>query len=174
LFSCPLIVILVAVTKAIDRQHSVLFVQERVGSGLKPLGVVKLRTMRPAGRAGWRHDPSRVTSFGKLLRRYHLDELPQLGHVLHGDLSLVGIRVLPLAVYRYLESAWSPGRFATWARAYDDGPLGLTGVHQVFRRGGKEDVQRFHRDLFYARRASLGLDLYLIWRTAISLGRARE
>jgi lipopolysaccharide/colanic/teichoic acid biosynthesis glycosyltransferase len=174
LLSGPLIVTLIAISKGLDREHSILFVQERVGPGLKPLGVVKLRTMRPAERVGWRHDPPQVTRFGRLLRRYHLDELPQLVHVLHGDLSAVGIRVLPMTVYRYLESAWSPERFAVWASAYDGGPLGLTGVHQVFRSGGKEDAQRFHRDLFYTRRASLGFDLYLIWHTVMSLGRTGE
>ena len=188
--SGPLIFLLLAIGKIVDPDHPAFFVQERVGPGLKPLGVVKLRSMhrlggkngvnasatvlRPGEASGGLHDPSRVTAFGRLLRTYHLDELPQLVHVLHGDLSLVGIRVLPLPVYRYLERTWSSERFAAWAEAYDDGPLGLTGVHQVYRKGGKEDAKRFHRDMFYTRRASLGLDLYLIWRTVVSWGRARE
>jgi lipopolysaccharide/colanic/teichoic acid biosynthesis glycosyltransferase len=78
---------------------------------------------------------------------------------------LVGIRVLPVPVYEHLRSTWSAARFERWSGCYATSRLGLTGLHQVYRRSGKEDSQRFHRDVFYARQASLGFDLYLLWKT---------
>lgn len=143
-----------------------LFSQPRVGHGGRSQQVMKLRSLRrSAGQA---------TSFGRFLRWYHLDELPQLLAVVRGRLSLVGIRILPRPVYEELRRVWSPARFARWERAYEETPLGLTGIHQVFRTERKDDPRRFHRDLFYARRATLGLDLYLLWRTLTTIGRKRD
>lgn len=146
----------------------VLFVQDRVGQkGM--VRILKLRSMlpRPANSTApaHLHEAHRVTSFGRFIRRFYLDELPQLPLVLQGTLSLVGIRVLPVPVYEHLHECWSPGRFERWSRAYHASRLGLTGMHQVYRSKGKEDIQRFHRDVFYSTHASLGFDLYLLWRT---------
>jgi lipopolysaccharide/colanic/teichoic acid biosynthesis glycosyltransferase len=147
----------------LDPHLSPIFIQRRVGHG-NTLPVVKLRSMHPAGPAGRDAGPQ-IRRFGRFMRRHYLDELPQLPEVVAGRLSMVGIRVLPREIYDALEIAWSPERFQRWSQIYARSPLGLTGVHQVFRGVDKEDRCRFHRDTFYARRASLGLDLYLIWRT---------
>lgn len=74
----------------------VFFVQERVGAGGRPFRMWKLRTMRPHS-AGLRIDPAlpgdpRVTRIGRVLRRFRVDELPQLLNVLRGDMSLIGPR----------------------------------------------------------------------------------
>ena len=66
---------------------------------------------------------------------------------------------------RIIEFREKPTGDALEAMRVDTTSLGLTGVHQVFRGPGKEDRRRFHRDMFYARHAGLGLDLYLLWRT---------
>ena len=66
---------------------------------------------------------------------------------------------------RPLSGAMSRDGKFLYVTAYDQSSLGLTGLHQILRRQGKEDERRYHRDLFYARNASLGLDLYLLWRT---------
>jgi lipopolysaccharide/colanic/teichoic acid biosynthesis glycosyltransferase len=169
--AAPVLLLLAALNKSLHPGEPAIFVQDRVGHHGQPERVVKLRSLRWSGRHG---ASGRIAPFGLFLRWYHLDELPQLIGVLRGKLSLVGIRVLPQSVYDDLREVWSPQRFAVWAHAYEETPLGLTGIHQVFRTTRKDDPKRFHRDLFYARHATLGLDLYLLWRTATTIGRRRD
>lgn len=155
-----LVFLLLVLNKLLYPRHPALFVQDRVGNAERGLRVVKIRSLVARGGV-----VQSCTALGLLMRRYFLDELPQLYQVLAGQLSMVGIRVLPRAVYDDLAASWSAERFRVWKEAYATASLGLTGFHQVFRRRGKEDSLRFHRDVFYARHASLGFDLYLLWRT---------
>jgi lipopolysaccharide/colanic/teichoic acid biosynthesis glycosyltransferase len=171
MLALPLLAVLAGLNAVLHPRQPPLFVQDRVGHGGRSERVTKLRSLRLPGR----HVPHRhSTPFGLFLRWYHLDELPQLMNVLGGRLSLVGIRILPRSVYEDLRRVWSPARFERWSRAYEETPLGLTGIHQVFRTERKDDPKRFHRDLFYARQATLGLDLYLLWRTLLTIGRRRD
>jgi lipopolysaccharide/colanic/teichoic acid biosynthesis glycosyltransferase len=102
-----------------------------------------------------RHDP-RVTAVGKILRRWSLDELPQLWNVLVGDMSLVGPRpALPEETERY-EGALR-GRLAV--------KPGLTGLWQVNGRQKLGFDDYAHYDLFYADNWSFGLDLTVLART---------
>jgi lipopolysaccharide/colanic/teichoic acid biosynthesis glycosyltransferase len=168
LFGLPLAFGLAIANKGAHPLLPAFFVQNRAGQA-SPLKIVKLRTMLPRQSQSsvpqHVHEAERVTVLGRVMRRYYLDEVPQLLLVLNGRLSLVGIRVLPLPVYEHLRSTWAAPRFERWSAWYAASRLGLTGLHQVYRRTGKEDSQRFHRDVFYARRASLGFDLYLMWKT---------
>ncbi|HZU14819.1 MAG TPA: sugar transferase [Chloroflexota bacterium] len=159
LVTAPLVALLAGVNRLLYPEFPAFYRQVRVGRR-GPLPVLKLRTM-----IEFRHTP-----LGRILRRYYLDELPQLAQVLEGDLSAVGIRVLPEEIVRELGEEWSPERYARWWATYRDTPLGLTGLHQVTRRRGKEDARRYHRDMFYARHASLAFDLYLLWRTLFARG----
>jgi lipopolysaccharide/colanic/teichoic acid biosynthesis glycosyltransferase len=163
----PLIVLLALANILLEPGRPPFFTQWRVGGRGRPMRVVKLRSMAPGGR-GPAHELRR---FGRFMRSHYLDELPQLFQVLSGQLSLVGIRVLPFEIYDLLELEWSRNRFERWRAVYEEGPRGLTGAHQTLRGLGKEDRLRFHRDMFYARRASLGFDLYLMWRTVRRAGR---
>jgi len=103
------------------------------------------------------HDP-RVTKFGRLLRKYSVDEFPQLFNVLAGDMSLVGPRPLPVE---------EVNRFDDWAhrRRLSVKP-GLTCLWQV---GGRNEVSDFKEwvrlDLEYIDHWSLWLDLKILWRT---------
>jgi lipopolysaccharide/colanic/teichoic acid biosynthesis glycosyltransferase len=161
-----LIALLVVVNRLLDPRRPALFLQDRVGQGDQALRVVKIRSMVPGSSPDTAHQiPAGCTVFGRFMRRHYLDELPQLLQVLTGRLTLVGIRVLPRDVYEGLAAGWSHERFATWRAMYATAPLGLSGAHQVFRGRGKADGRRFHRDMFYARHATLGFDLYLLWRT---------
>jgi lipopolysaccharide/colanic/teichoic acid biosynthesis glycosyltransferase len=158
-----LILLLIIVNRMLSPRRPALFRQDRVGRGGGTLRVLKVRSM--ISRPGPDAAPAVCTAFGRFIRRYYLDELPQLLQVLTGRLSLVGIRILPRNVYDGLAASWSEARFEAWSAMYAVAPLGLSGTHQVFRRTGKEDSRRFHRDMFYARHATLGFDLYLLWRT---------
>lgn len=105
------------------------------------------------------NDP-RITRLGRLLRKYSIDELPQLINILRGDMSVVGNRPLPLYEAERLTSDEYIERFMC--------PSGLTGLWQVEKRGhaGKlSPEQRKQLDIEYARKMSPWLDLKIILRT---------
>lgn len=104
-------------------------------------------------------DP-RITKVGRFIRKYSLDELPQLFNVLKGDMSIVGNRPLPLYEAELLTNDVGIERFIA--------PAGLTGLWQVEKRGagGKLSAdERKQLDVFYARNNSFWLDVKIIFRT---------
>lgn len=104
-------------------------------------------------------DP-RVTGVGQFIRKYSIDELPQLINILKGDMSIVGNRPLPLYEAELLTQDNSVERFIA--------PAGLTGLWQVQKRGdaGKLSAEeRKQLDIYYARHHSLWLDIKIIMRT---------
>ncbi len=105
------------------------------------------------------NDP-RITRLGRFLRKYSIDELPQLFNILKGDMSVVGNRPLPLYEAEHLTSDEYIERFIC--------PSGLTGLWQVEKRGeaGKlSPEQRKQLDITYAREMSFWLDMKIIMRT---------
>ena len=101
-------------------------------------------------------DAERLTSFGKLLRRTSLDELPELFNILKGDMSFVGPR--PLLV-QYLDR-YTPEQ----ARRHEVKP-GLTGWAQVNGRNAISWEEKFKLDVWYVDNWSLKLDLRILWMT---------
>lgn len=143
----------------------VLFRQPRAGKDGKTFSIYKFRTMTdergPDGEL--LPDGQRLTPFGKFLRKTSLDELPELYNILRGEMSLVGPR--PLLV-KYLP-LYSPRQ----ARRHEVLP-GLTGWVAVNGRNATDWDKRFEMDVWYVENQSLGLDLYILWRTvAVVLGR---
>jgi lipopolysaccharide/colanic/teichoic acid biosynthesis glycosyltransferase len=100
-------------------------------------------------------DP-RITRIGLFLRRYSLDELPQLFNVLLGDMSLVGPRII---------SPPELERYGQWAMNLLTVRPGLTGLWQVSGRSDVSYEDRVRLDMFYIRNYSLWLDLQLIMQT---------
>jgi lipopolysaccharide/colanic/teichoic acid biosynthesis glycosyltransferase len=103
----PLLLVLAAAV-ACDGRGGALFVQRRIGRHGKPFGLIKFRTMKPgaekAGQLTVGSGDARITATGRFLRKYKLDELPQLLNVLAGTMSLVGPRPeVPRYVARYDE-----------------------------------------------------------------------
>ena len=105
------------------------------------------------------NDP-RITKIGRFIRKYSIDELPQLINILKGDMSIVGNRPLPLYEAELLTSDEHIDRFM--------GPAGLTGLWQVEKRGeaGKLSAEeRKQLDIQYAKTFSFGLDIKIILKT---------
>jgi len=136
----------------------VFFTQQRVGRTNRTFRLLKFRTMTQASdRSGaLLPDRQRLTAFGSFLRRWSLDELPQLVNVLEGSMSIVGPR--PLLV-QYLPR-YSP----TQLRRHDVKP-GITGLAQVNGRNALSWEERFRHDVDYADNWSLALDARIIFRT---------
>lgn len=91
----PLLII-IALAISFDSRGGVFYIQTRIGKDFKPFGLYKFRTMRPdsesKGRLTIGKDDPRITRVGAFLRKYKLDELPQLINVLNGTMNLVGPR----------------------------------------------------------------------------------
>ena len=105
------------------------------------------------------NDP-RVTRVGRIIRKYSIDELPQLFNILNGDMSVVGNRPLPLYEAELLTSDEYIARFSA--------PAGLTGLWQVEKRGGTSKMSPEERkalDVEYAAKYSFWFDMKIILRT---------
>jgi sugar transferase EpsL len=140
----------------------VLFRQARAGYRAKPFTPLKFRTMSEAcdSEGNLLADPDRLTPLGSFLRRWSLDELPQLWNVFKGEMSLVGPRPL---LMEYLERYTSEQ-----ARRHDVKP-GLTGWAQLHGRQDLLFSKRFEMDVWYVDHWSFLLDLKLIFTTLLRL-----
>jgi sugar transferase EpsL len=143
----------------------VIFKQVRPGLHGKPFRLYKFRTMTDAVGVDGVPLPDfmRLTPFGKLLRKYSLDELPQLLNVLKGDLSLVGPRPL---LMEYLELYTEEQ-----ARRHLVRP-GITGWAQVNGRNGIGWDDKLKLDVWYVEHRSLPLDLRILLLTVIKVTKA--
>jgi exopolysaccharide biosynthesis polyprenyl glycosylphosphotransferase len=142
----------------------ILYRQLRVGRGQRPFTLWKLRTMRTdaeaeSGEVLAQPDDPRLTPCGAFLRRFRLDELPQLLNVLQGTMSLVGPRPeRPGFVQRYLKEV--PG----YAERFSLAP-GVTGLAQVNGEYHSSPQNKLRYDLAYAANWTLWLDLSILLRT---------
>jgi Undecaprenyl-phosphate glucose phosphotransferase len=163
--------IAVAVLIKLDSPGPVFFLQRRYGFNQQPFRIFKFRTMRTLDDGAvvpqaTRDDP-RLTRIGRWLRRWNIDEIPQLFNVLIGDMSLVGPRPHALSHDREYEQ-----RISLYARRHNVKP-GITGWAQINGfRGAIDTEEKIHKrveyDLFYIDNWSLWLDLQIIVRTALS------
>ena len=152
------VLLIVAILVRIYHGHPVFFHQQRPGYRGQPFEVTKFRTMNNA-RDSAGHllpDASRLTHLGHFLRTTSLDELPELVHVLRGEMSLVGPRPL---LMQYLER-YSPEQ----ARRHDVLP-GITGWAQINGRNALTWEDKFRLDVWYVDNWSLGLDIKILLLT---------
>lgn len=148
---------------ALSSAGPIVLRQSRMGENGRRFSMFKFRSMwqdangAAAGPHKLRADP-RVTPVGRVLRRFSLDELPQLVNVLRGDMTLVGPRPeLPELVERY--EPWQRKRFAV--------PQGMTGWWQVNGRSDKPMHLNSEDDLYYVYNYSFWLDLRILARTLL-------
>ena len=160
LITAPVVAVLALLVRLETPGHPI-YTQTRIGRDGRPFSIYKLRTMvsgaefTGAGLAIQQGD-DRITRVGALLRRYSLDELPNLWNVIRGDMSIVGPRpTIPVQVERYTER--QRGRLAV--------KPGITGWAQINGRASLPWPERIELDLWYVERRSLALDLRIIART---------
>jgi Undecaprenyl-phosphate glucose phosphotransferase len=166
----PLLLLVAAAIK-LDSAGPVLFMQRRYGFNRAPFRIFKFRSMTTMedGRnvtqatAG----DARVTRVGRFIRRYNIDELPQLINVLRGDMSLVGPRPHALVHDQQFER-----KIALYARRHNVKP-GITGWAQVNGLRGEIDSPekirlRVEHDLYYIDHWSVLLDIWIIFMTVFS------
>lgn len=144
----------------------IFFIQMRPGLDGKPFNLIKFRTMKNL-RDSWEcllPDTYRMTALGKFLRKFSLDELPELFNVVRGELSIVGPRPL---LMQYL-NRYTPEQ----ARRHKVKP-GITGWAQVHGRNAITWEEKFRHDLWYVENSNLWLDLKIILMTFLKVIRGQ-
>ncbi len=148
----------------VDDGRPVLYRQERMGRYGKRFDVLKIRTMRRDAEAATgpvlaQADDPRVTRVGRFLRKFHLDELPQLWNILRGDMSLVGPRPERPAIHD--EVAQELPQFHSRLAVMP----GLTGLAQVRGKYDTSPREKIKFDLLYSLRSSAAMDAQILLRT---------
>jgi lipopolysaccharide/colanic/teichoic acid biosynthesis glycosyltransferase len=169
---------LAAVAIKIDSQGAVLFTQKRAGKDGRPFVIYKFRTMVEGAEElleqlieldaldepmyKLKHDP-RLTRVGRFLRRWSIDELPQLFNVLRGEMSLVGPRP---------EETRIVTRYSEWHRQRLTVRPGITGPMQVNGRGNLPFEERARLEIDYIQNYALWRDVVILVKTipAVILG----
>lgn len=166
---CGIPMLVVALLIKLTSPGPAIYMQERVGLGGRRFNLLKFRTMRADAEAAtgpvWaqEHDPRR-TAFGAFLRRWSIDELPQLINVLWGDMSLVGPRPeRPYFVAKFSEE------MPSYMQRHSVLP-GLTGWAQLNGlRGNTSISMRLDFDLYYIRHWSAAFDLFIVIMTPFKM-----
>jgi len=163
------IVAFAAILIKLNSRGPIVYKQNRVGEGGKVFQIYKLRTMNLDAEKGtgavWsvKNDP-RVTDVGKVLRKTHIDEIPQLFNVIKGDMSIVGPRPERPELVRDFRSA-----IRDYEKRLKVKP-GITGVAQVWHKYDESirDVKKkIKYDLLYTKKMGLWLDLRVLAQTAV-------
>jgi exopolysaccharide biosynthesis polyprenyl glycosylphosphotransferase len=169
------LLLLIAILIRLSSRGPALYRQERIGLNNRPFSVVKFRSMvngaEDSSGPVWAsvEDP-RVTGLGRWLRRWRLDELPQLFNVIKGDMSLVGPRP---------ERSIFVNEFLTAVPLYNQrhglrpGITGWGQIHYDYAASREQTREKLEYDLFYVKNASFLLDLAILLRTTRTLVAAR-
>ncbi len=164
---------LVTIAILLDDGLPVIYRQVRSGRGGQSYRIIKFRTMRrdaeADGKPQWaQEDDERATRIGRLLRKTHLDELPQFYNVLRGDMSLVGPRAERPELIQYFQ------KHIPFYRARLLVKPGITGwaqVNQTYASTIDETITKLEYDLYYIKNRNLIIDMIILLRTpAMVLG----
>jgi lipopolysaccharide/colanic/teichoic acid biosynthesis glycosyltransferase len=150
----------------------VFFVHERIGKGGRKFSLVKFRTMDHVvpSRSEWvRDNGHRITEVGRWLRKYRLDELPQLFNVLMGHMNLIGPRPHPASNY-HLFMRNIP--FYAFRATVHPGITGWAQVRYGYANDLQEEIEKMQYDMYYIKYHSFRLDCEIIARTmaVVALG----
>ena len=159
------VMLVVAVGVKLSSPGPVIFKQERVGLNKRPFLMYKFRSMRVNGQesTGWsQNEDPRKTRFGSFIRKFSLDELPQIFNVLKGDMSLVGPRPeIPFHVEHFKEEI---PRYLVRQQVRP----GITGWAQIHDLRGDTDIaERIRYDIWYIENWTVALDVKILLRTVL-------
>ena len=157
------VVLLLMMLVFLKMGRPIFFVHQRSGWQKRPFNMFKFRTMHVEMGQGLT-DGQRITPFGLTLRRYSIDELPQLLNVLMGQMSMVGPRPL-LREYDDFYSELQNQRFLV--------KPGITGLAQISGRNNLTWDEKLRLDVEYVQRRSLWQDLKIIAKTPVVICRAQ-
>ena len=167
IISFPFLLFAIFALMISNRSTSVLFFQLRPGLNERIFKLVKIKTMNDKvdSNGNLLPDEDRVTKIGKILRKFSIDELPQLWNVLKGDMSLIGPRPLLVEYLSYYTSEQK--------RRHNVLP-GITGWAQIHGRNALQFNERFKMDVWYVDNISLKLDLFILYKTIIKIFRSED
>lgn len=176
----PLLGVLALMAKKEDG-GSAFYVHNRIGKDRRPVPLVKIRCMKKdADKEPWAEthernqtvgeagDP-RNTKLGRFMRQYELEELPQLWQVILGTIALVDIRAVTQEAADHMKILMGEFAYNEWEIAYLKGRPGLFSLNSAINNHRKHDALRKPLDLLYAEKASLGLDLFILYRTGLRM-----
>lgn len=166
----------IALAIKLDSRGPVFFVQQRAGLYRMPFDLVKFRTMHPVEgqHSEWERDnSSRITRCGRWLRRFRLDELPQLINMLRGDMNLVGPRPHPMTNLELLvltarNLSEVSGDAIPYYSLRCSVPPGITGWAQVryrYANSLEQEVEKIRYDFYYLKHLSVWLDIRILFET---------
>jgi exopolysaccharide biosynthesis polyprenyl glycosylphosphotransferase len=150
-----------------DSGWTIIFRQQRVGKGGNLFTLYKFRSMYPAADGNGDFKPAqendeRFTRVGRRLRRYRLDELPQLYNILRGDMYFIGPRPY---VPEEEEQIGQRVPFYPQRWAIKPGATGWAQVHRGYCASLEDNAEKLSYDLFYIKNMSVGLDLLILFQT---------
>lgn len=170
----PLLALIAAAIK-LDSPGPVFFVHRRVGLHGRPFALVKFRSMHPARtqRSEWAGDNSdRVTRVGRVLRKFWLDELPELWNLVRGDMNLIGPRPHPVSnwmlfsmVLRNVPCSGHSVPYCSLRALVRPGLSGWAQVRYRYANNLEEEIEKVKYDLYYVKYRSLRMDLAIVAAT---------
>ena len=163
-FLSPVLALIAAAIK-LDSKGPVMFVQARSGRDGRPFNLLKFRTMHPCEERAseWVQDNSdRITRVGGALRRFRLDELPQLVNVLRGEMNLVGPRPHPVCNEEIFEQHIA---YYSLRSTVHPGVTGWAQVRYGYANNIEEETEKMRYDLYYIKNRSLRLDARILLET---------
>jgi lipopolysaccharide/colanic/teichoic acid biosynthesis glycosyltransferase len=166
LLTSPILLISIFLLLLLNKSTNVFFKQTRPGKNEKLFIVFKLKTMNDNHENGkLLPDELRTTIIGRILRKFSIDELPQLWNVVIGDMSLIGPRPLLVEYLKY----YSPEQ----KRRHNVLP-GITGWAQIHGRNSLSFEERFKLDVWYVDNISLQLDFNIFCKTIIKILKSED
>jgi sugar transferase (PEP-CTERM system associated) len=165
----PLAVLLSVAVMAIklDSRGSAFFSQERVGKGRRAYRIHKLRSMvadaeKNTGETWAEEDDPRITRVGRIMRKYRIDELPQIWNVLKGEMSFVGPRPEREVFVKDLERQIP---YYSTRLTVKPGITGWAQINYPYGASIEDAVEKLNYDLFYIKNMSIWMDMMIVLRT---------
>jgi lipopolysaccharide/colanic/teichoic acid biosynthesis glycosyltransferase len=172
LVALALVTPIVVVGNLAGNRGPLMYRQSRVGKDGEPFTILKFRTMRvlspgdDAATSWTTHDDPRITRWGGIMRRAHLDELPQAWNIIRGDISVVGPRP---EQQRYVDELTDKLPFYPFRHLVRPGLTGWAQIMYGYAGDEQDALEKLQYEFFYLRHQSLALDLRIIVRSIRSV-----